>query len=117
MGVGHAGEGFGILEHEGACHRDGGHGPGQGEGGNDDPLVAGRHFLNAVQHHRVVAQGSTGVDDGENRGFLVDGFVVYAAGDAGHFDGVLVAGSADAVYERWLVGKGDHVVGGLKVPY
>ena len=70
-----------------------------------------------MQHHCVVTQGSAGVDDGENRGLLVHGVVVYAAGDTGHLDGVLVSGPTDAVHERWLVRKGDHVVGGMQVPY
>jgi len=116
LGVGDPGEGLGVLENEGAGDGHGGHGAGQRERRDDDQLVAGRHLLDAVEHHGVVAQRCAGVDHRVDRGLVADGDLVDAAGDAGHLDGVQVARPTEAVDERDLVRERQHVVGGLEVP-
>ena len=115
LGVSDAGQGLGVLEHQGTGHGHRGHGPSQSERGDDDALVTGRHLLDAVEHHCVVSQRGAGVDHRVERWLHIHGVVVGAPGDAGHLDGIEVALATQAVDKRNLVRQGEHVVGGVQV--
>ena len=116
LGERDAGQGLGVLLDERTGDGDRCHRPGQGEGRDDDRLVAGRVLQDAFEHRLVVAQRRARIDDGVHRRLPIQGCVVDLAGDAHHLQAVDVALSPEAVDVRDLVAEREQRAGGVQVP-
>ena len=105
LGEGDAGERFGVLLDHGARHGDRRHGACEGEGRDDEQLLAARHLDHPLQHGDVVLQRRIGVDDGVEVRPLGELFPGEPARDPPHLQMIARPHAAQAVAEAELVGE------------